>query len=139
MKTESKPPQQPEVRPGHPARLRLSDWIWQPWYARLWWAAIPIYWGDRWVSLKVPALMSFYETLPANYLALFCNPFILLLLLGTGFVRAKLDRGEWILTPDVPDRRLRPGDMSDPYTDPTDPRSGVRRLRHIGVLKDGVH
>jgi len=51
--------------------------------------------------------MSFHEPLPANYLALFCNPFILLLLLGAGFVRAKLDRNEWILTPDVPERRLR--------------------------------
>ena len=44
MKDESEPLQQSEMRPAHPAKLRLSEWIWRPWYAKLWWAAIPIYW-----------------------------------------------------------------------------------------------
>lgn len=139
MESESEQPEQPEVNPAHPAQLCLADWIWRPWYAKLWWAAIPIYWGGRWASLKVPALMSLYDTLPANYLAIFCNPFILLLFLGVGFVRAKLDRGEWILTPDVPERRLLPGNMSDPYTDPTDPRSGTRYLEHMGLYNGRRH
>ena len=25
-------------------QLRLSDWVWRPWYAKLWWATIPLYW-----------------------------------------------------------------------------------------------
>lgn len=120
--------------------LRLSDWLWRPWYAKLWWATVPIYWGGRIASVKETALVSLYDTLVAGYLAVFCNPLIILLLLGFGFIRAKLDRGEWVITPGVPVwTQRKPGEMLDPTLDPTDPRSGVRHLRHIGVLKDGVH
>ncbi|MDR6116645.1 MULTISPECIES: hypothetical protein [unclassified Sphingomonas] len=121
------------------APLFASDWLWRPWYAKLWWCTIPLYWGGRMASVKFPVLSSFYDSLLAGYLAIFCNPLIILLLLGFGFVRAKLNRGDWVITPDVPEKMLRPGDLSDPYTDPTDPRSGVRHLRHLGVLKDGSH
>ncbi len=124
---------------AEPAPLRASNWLWRPWYAKLWWAIVPVYWGGRMASVKLTGLASFYDTLAAGYLAVLCNPFIVLLLLGFGFVRAKLDRGDWVITADVPKPIVRPGDLSDPYTDPTDPRSGVRHLRHIGVLKDGGH
>jgi len=132
-----------EISPLKP--LRASDWFWRPWYAKVWWAAIPIYWSGRWAWLKVPVLGAFYDTLLANYLALFCNPFILLLILGFGFVRAKLDRGDWIITPgpmigEGPVHiERRPGELLDPYTDFTDPRSGVRYLRYRGILKDHNH
>lgn len=140
MEVESRPSKETKVREQANSRqLPASDWLWRPWYVKLWWAAVPIYWSGRLASLKIPALSGFYETLLAGYLAIFCNPFIILLLLGFGFVRAKLDRGDWVITPDVPEKTLRPSDLSDPYTDPTDPRSGVRHLRHLGVLKDGSH
>jgi len=113
--------------------LFASDWLWRPWYAKLWWRSVPLYWGGRMASVKFPAFSSFYDTLLAGYLAILCNPFIVLLLLGFGFVRAKLDCGDWVITPDVPERRPRPGDLSDPYTDPTDPRSGHRYLEHMGL------
>ncbi|MET3435980.1 hypothetical protein [Sphingomonas sp. 1185] len=127
-----------EASPLEP--LRASDWFWHPWYAKVWWAAIASYWVGRAASLKAPMLAPFFATFVANCLALICNPFILFLFLGFGFVRGKLDRGDWILGPEAPHwHPRRPGEMLDPTLDPSDPRSGVRHLRHIGVLKDGIH
>lgn len=140
MDTQPPPDGEPRTADAMIDPPRLRDWLWRPWYAKFWWATVPIYWGGRMASIKVTDLASFYETLAAGYLAVFCNPFITLLVLGLGFIRSKLDRGEWVITPGVPVwTQRKPGEMLDPTLDSTDPRSGVRHLRHIGVLKDGVH
>ncbi len=140
MDTQSSPDDEPKATDALIDPLRLRDWLWRPWCAKLWWATVPIYWSGRMASIKVAALASLYDTLVAGYLSVFCNPLIILLLLGFGFIRAKLDRGEWVITPGVPAwTQRKPGEMLDPYTDPSDPRSGPRHLRHIGVLKDGGH
>jgi hypothetical protein len=67
------------------------DWLWRPWYAKLWWIAIPLYWITATASLKIPALWAFFETALAGYLNVLFFPFTALLVLGFGFVRAWLD------------------------------------------------
>ncbi|PKP95782.1 MAG: hypothetical protein CVT74_18665 [Alphaproteobacteria bacterium HGW-Alphaproteobacteria-13] len=45
-------------RPFYPAlnaeiqQPAAADWLWRPWYAKLWWAAIPIYWAAAAASLS---------------------------------------------------------------------------------------
>ena len=70
---------------------QAADWLWRPWYAKLWWVAIPLYWAAATVSLKTPALSSFFESALAGYLNLLFFPFTALLVLGFGFVRAWFD------------------------------------------------
>lgn len=139
METESKPAEQPDIAPVRPATLRLCDWIWRPWYAKLWWSTMPVYWAGRAASLKIVALAEFYNSFLAACLAVVFNPLVVAVLLGFGYIKAKLGRGELVITPSTPNPFYRSpsmGGWSDPYTDPLDPRSGARHLRHIGVLKD---
>lgn len=70
---------------------KAADWLWRPWYAKLWWAAIPLYWVAATASLKVPAMWTFFESALAGYLNVLFFPFTALLVLGFGFVRAWLD------------------------------------------------
>lgn len=70
---------------------RAADWLWRPWYAKAWWAAIPLYWASAAASLKIPALWAFFETAMAGYLHVLFFPPTALLVLGFGFVRAWLD------------------------------------------------
>lgn len=68
------------------------DWLWKPWYAKLWWAAIPVYWAGAAASLKLPALAEFFTSALAGYLNMLFFPLTALLVLGFGFIRAWLDR-----------------------------------------------
>lgn len=69
-----------------------ADWLWRPWYAKLWWAAIPIYWAAAAASLKIPALAPFFESAVAGFINVLFFPPTTLLMLGFGFARAWLDR-----------------------------------------------
>lgn len=106
---------------------RLGDWLWRPWRAKLWWAAIVTYWAGAALSLWVQPLQSFYETALAGFLNVLFFPFTALLVLGVGFVRARLDSGDWELTEPTEEQmfpKLSVGGFRDPYSDPLDPRSG---------------
>ena len=69
-----------------------ADWLWRPWYAKLWWAAIPIYWAVAAASLKIPALAAVYESAAAGFINILFFPPTALLILGFGFARTWLDR-----------------------------------------------
>lgn len=109
------------------SRLRLSHWLWKPWHAKMWWIVAFFYWTAFAVSFGVTPLARFYESTVAGYLNIFFYPPVILMLLGLGFVRAKITRGAWIITPGNPGahgfNRSVSGSL-DPYTDPLDPRSG---------------
>ncbi|PKP99001.1 MAG: hypothetical protein CVT74_09200 [Alphaproteobacteria bacterium HGW-Alphaproteobacteria-13] len=80
----------PERESPQPA---AADWLWRPWYAKLWWAAIPIYWATAAASLTIPALATFfYNSAAASVLNVAFFPPTALLVLGFGFARAWLDR-----------------------------------------------
>lgn len=128
-----------------------TDWLWRPWYAKLWWATIPIYWAAAAASLKIPALRAFFESAFAGYLNVLFFPFTAVLVLGFGFARAWLDRplaGDPLSDEEIeeleririeqetlwnPPNHLRPvGDIHDPFSgtiyigNPLSPNNGSR-------------
>lgn len=72
------------------AAPRVLEWIWHPWYAKLWWAAIATYWGSAllvsWLGIR---------RLPVDrdvlmYAGMILHPQVALPVLGFGYVRALL-------------------------------------------------
>jgi hypothetical protein len=143
--------------PPSPANAEIqptaaADWLWRPWYAKLWWATIPIYWAGAAGSLKIPALAAFYDSVLAGYLNMLFFPPTALLGLGLGFASAWLEARPMYGDPlsdeeidelerikieqemlwDPPDH-LRPvGDIYDPFSgtiyigNPLSPNNGSR-------------
>ena len=73
------------------AHPHLSAWLWKSWYAKLWWATIPAWWVGLAVSTRVDTLESFYRGWIAGYLNVLFFPMTTLMVLGVGYVRARLD------------------------------------------------
>lgn len=71
-------------------RPRLGDWLWRPWYAKLWWIAIAIWWAGMAASIIVASLSAFYASALAGYLNLLFYPMTALIVLGFGYARAWL-------------------------------------------------
>jgi hypothetical protein len=70
---------------------QLSAWLWKPWYAKLWWSAIPVWWAGMAVSSRVDFLEPFYRWWFAGYLNVLFFPMTALMVLGVGYVRERLD------------------------------------------------
>lgn len=105
---------------------RIGTWVWSPWYAKVWWSCIAVYWAGRAASLYDHGLDEFYTSTPAAYLNLVFMPMTPFLLLGIGFVWAWMDHHGLEFEP--PDEDYRPpkrsvGGWLDPMSDPLDPRS----------------
>lgn len=66
---------------------RVSDWLWRPWYAKLWWSAIPVWWIGMAASTKLEALGTFYDSALAGFLNIAFFPLTALMVLGVGYVR----------------------------------------------------
>nr|WP_246543344.1 hypothetical protein [Novosphingobium profundi] len=77
-----------EADTGRPS---LSAWLWHPWYAKLWWAAIPSWWLGMAISTRIPVLELFYGSALAGILNVVFFPMTALLVLPIGFMRAWLD------------------------------------------------
>ncbi|WP_232333033.1 hypothetical protein [Novosphingobium aquimarinum] len=76
---------------SRPTAPKLSAWLWLPWYAKLWWAAIPVWWMGMAVSTRIDALETFYRGAPAGYLNILFFPMTALMVLGVGYARERLD------------------------------------------------
>ena len=76
----------PPTDPAAP-RLRLADWLWRPWYAKAWWATIPVWWIGMAVSTKVAPLEAFYDSALAGFLNVLFFPMTALMVLGVGYVQ----------------------------------------------------
>ncbi|MBO9379514.1 hypothetical protein GG804_22330 [Sphingomonas histidinilytica] len=74
-----------------PVRPGVRDWLWRPWYAKLWWAAIPVWWVGLAASTKVAPLAEFYSSALAGFLNVFFFPMTALMVLGVGWARMRLD------------------------------------------------
>lgn len=70
---------------------KLSAWIWRPWYAKLWWTAIPIWWLGMAAATRVPAFEVLYGSALAGYLNILFFPMTALMVLGVGYVREQID------------------------------------------------
>lgn len=109
-------------------RPRASEWLWRPWFAKLWWAAIPVYWMGMAASLKIPLLAEFYTSALAGFLNVLFFPPLALMVLGLGFARAWFDASDWEFVEPTHEQmfpKLSVGGMRDPASDPLDPRSGL--------------
>lgn len=71
--------------------LRARHFFWRPWYAKLWWATIPVWWLGMAASTRVDYLESFYRGGFAGYLNVLFFPMTALMVLGVGYVRERLD------------------------------------------------
>ena len=83
-------------------RVRASNWLWRPWHAKLWWAAILIYWLGMAASLQIPRLAEFYASALAGFLNVLLFPMTALVVLGIGFAREWFSRSDGV---DAPSRR----------------------------------
>ncbi|AOH85679.1 hypothetical protein AWL63_18780 [Sphingomonas panacis] len=72
-------------------RLRVADWLWRPWYAKLWWTTILIYWLGMATSSTLPVLADFYSSALAGFLNVLFFPMTALMVLGVGYVQTWLE------------------------------------------------
>ncbi|WP_447725658.1 hypothetical protein [Sphingomonas koreensis] len=102
----------PEQSPTDAAGgLRLSNWIWHPWYAKLWWIAIPIYWAPAGGPTRIAAIAEFYSSGHAVATNIIFLPVTAGLVLGFGYLRrlfAEGDPAPYLYDYDVGDYR-KPG------------------------------
>lgn len=108
-----------------PVRPRPADWFWRPWYAKLWWAAIPLYWLPAGGPTRIDALQVFYKSGWALVPNLLLLPITALLFLGFGYFRELLAIGsaasDWY---DYDAGEPRRAGFPHPTMDEFDPRSG---------------
>lgn len=120
--------------PNSAARPRAATWLWHPWYAKLWWAGIALYWSGMAATFALPALDAYYSSPLAGLLNILFFPLLALIILGLGFARAWFAWSDWeFVEPSheqmFPKRSV--GGMRDPASDPLDPRSGALHRRHF--------
>lgn len=70
----------------------LVDWLWKPWYAKLWLLAIPVWWVGMAASTKMPSLAAFFESALAGFLNVLFFPMTALMVLGVRYVQDLLGR-----------------------------------------------
>lgn len=107
---------------------RAADWIWRPWYAKLYWAFAAFYWCVFLVSWTWRLFPDFFGSVSGAYLNLAFHPFTILIVLGFGFLRAFFSTADWEWVEPTHEEMFSKrsvGGLSDPYSDPADPRSGM--------------
>ncbi len=111
-----------------PARsLRLGDYLWQPWYAKIWWSAIPLYWLPAGGPTRISLLADYYDSGYAAIPNMIFLPVTAGLVLGFGYLRRLFAEGQ-PADPnfDVGYGTRRGYGMPHPTMDEFDPRSGPR-------------
>ena len=114
-------------------RLLASNWLWRPWYAKLWWSAIPVWWVGMAAANASEPLARFYDGGAAGFLNVLFFPMTALLVLGVGFARHWIDgyvaTGTGMLVDGAEiaaaeEEHLRAFEDLNATTDIYDPRSG---------------
>lgn len=123
---------------------RAADYLWHPWYAKLWWTAIPIYWLPAGSPFGIDFLADFYNSSVGLYLNLVFLPITALLVLGLGYARKWRESEHWVEISDSEHNRAsafyRRSPASPPaYADPVSSlygsiwyESAESRARHRG-------
>lgn len=112
-----------------PPSPKIGDWLWRPMRAKLWWMAMPFYWGGMLASLRIEALTTFYHSAAAGIANVFFFPPLVALILSYGFFKARLAKAEFGLDGDAEEvlgmrgKRYGPSGMLRAF-DPHDPASG---------------
>ena len=117
-------PDEPAQRRGY---LGASAYLWKPWYAKLWWVGIPLYWAPAGGPTRVAWLADFYESGYAVVPNIMFLPVTALLILGFGYFRRRFKEGEPV-DPyiDFGDANQRLPGLPHPSMDEFNPRSGPR-------------
>lgn len=113
---------------------RASQWLWRPWYAKLWWVLVALYWMGKLGSFWIAFLTDLYTVAIAGWLNILFYPLTVVLVLGVGFARAWMEYRGLEFGPPTDDQlfpKRSVGGWSDPYSDPLDPRSGMLHWRHF--------
>ncbi|MBO9579580.1 MAG: hypothetical protein J7498_01660 [Sphingobium sp.] len=128
MLTEESTESQLDITEAEPRLpLRAADYLWRPWFAKLWWVAIPIYWMPAGGPTRIAALADFYASGYAAIFNIVFLPVTAMLVLGFGYLRRLFDEN--------PPAELRYGrdysvlrryGLPHPTMDEFDPRSGPR-------------
>ena len=134
MDLTTEPDENANAEPVTPDRPHATNWLWRPWYAKLWWSVMVIYWAGMAGSSYSPTLDQFYTSTLAGFLNIAFFPPLALIVLGMGFARAWFAWSDWEFVEPTheqmfPKRSV--GGMRDPYSDPLDPRSGALHRRHF--------
>jgi len=113
---------------------KASDWLWRPWYAKLWWALTAIYWVCLEGSLLIPlSEMNDLVVILLMILVPVLNPVTVLGVLGYGYMRAKVACGDWVITAGAPgefEERQRRERMAAEIN-PADARSGRMHREYL--------
>ena len=116
-------------------RPRASDWLWRPWYAKLWWSAIPVWWMGMAASTKIAPLADFYDGALAGFLNILFFPMTALMVLGLSYAQrwlahfpmvvggTPLSEKQAALVANLEEEHLRAIDAMNSATDIFDPRS----------------
>ena len=97
---------------------RAADWLWHPWYAKLWWVAIPIYWLPAGRPFGIDFLADFYTSGVGAYLNIVFLPVTALVVLGFGYVRKLRESGYWVEMTDNERNRASAFYRRAPYSPP---------------------
>lgn len=117
----------------------VSAWLCRPWYAKLWWACIVVYWLPAGGPTRVAALADFYESGWAAIPDLIFLPITALLVLGFGYFRRLLAEGDPIdIYEDIGYGTRRRRGMPHPTMDEFDPRSGSRWIGNRARRRMGL-
>lgn len=120
------------------SRTKAVNWLWHPWYAKLWWTGVVVYWSVKTASFAIPTLDDFYTSALAGFLNIFFFPPLALMVLGLGFAREWFEWSDWEFVEPTHEQmflKRSVGGMRDPCADPLDPRSGALHWRRV----DGGH
>lgn len=113
---------------------RISNWLWRPWYAKLWWIGMAAYWSGKVGSFYLTILDEFYTSTFAGFLNIVFFPLLALMVLGLAYARAWFEQSDWEFVEPTHEQMFPPrsvGGMRDPYADPLDPRSGALHWRRV--------
>lgn len=88
----------PETEHAMPTieRPRLSNWIWRPWYAKLWWSLIAVYWTGAVGALLFGLFRDLYGSSLAGYLNVAFYPVFALFILSVGWMIAWKDALDFV-------------------------------------------
>ena len=122
------------LREAPTSRPSAATWLWRPWFAKLWWSAIVVYWAGRMGSFYSPTLDQLYTSALGGFLNIVFFPPLALMVLGLGFALAWFEWSDWEFVEPTheqmfPKRSI--GGMLDPCADPLDPRSGSLHWRYL--------
>lgn len=127
-----------EKSTAKPARVpsRARDYFWRPWHAKLWWAAIPLYW----ILVADPTRPPFMDSVVRGGYTSVTNivflPLTAILVLGFRFFDGLLHHQDQPLDTELEIGAHRPAGYPHPTIDEFDPASGPRWIgnRHRDEL-----